>query len=147
MPKYEDLIKFLREEATRIAATTVATSNPTPQTSGQSGQSNKPKTGGGKGNGQRAHVFLTTTASACCMCNEAHKVVQCDKFLALAIPAREASLCLNCLKGRHKTRNCRSNTTCAICKKKHNSLLHLADVEIQSTFQQAQAPQPASPSA
>lgn len=68
---------------------------------------------------------------SCSMCQEDHKIYQCQKLRDLQVQARineikRLKLCLNCLGKRHTVKNCKAGN-CKQCNKKHNSLLHLED--------------------
>ena len=65
----------------------------------------------------------------CTLCSEKHYCYHCDKFKAFSPKQRQEhvarnSLCQNCLKPGHTSEQCRSLYKCAVCKLKHNSLLH-----------------------
>ncbi|KAL0852653.1 hypothetical protein ABMA27_012494 [Loxostege sticticalis] len=68
----------------------------------------------------------------CLFCSEqGHKVFSCEKFKKLSVEDRmkeivKLRLCTNCLGEGHKSFNCRLKISCRVCKKKHNSLLHIS---------------------
>ncbi|KAL0870961.1 hypothetical protein ABMA27_004784 [Loxostege sticticalis] len=68
----------------------------------------------------------------CLFCSEqGHKVFSCEKFKKLSVEDRmkeivKLRLCTNCLCEGHKSFNCRLKISCRVCKKKHNSLLHIS---------------------
>ena len=71
-----------------------------------------------------------TAVSACQMCNEPHRLWQCDKFRAVPAADRlktvkEKKLCLNCFSDSHLVAACTSKYRCKTCDKSHHSLLHL----------------------
>lgn len=73
-------------------------------------------------------VSLVTTERACELCNENHKIYQCQSFLDMPIVTRAKEiqtkrLCLNCLRPGHISKDCKAST-CKKCNKRHNTLLH-----------------------
>lgn len=63
----------------------------------------------------------------CALCNEAHALFKCAKFLASSLASRKQlvktkNLCLNCLRAGHAYRDC-SYKACFRCNVKHNTLL------------------------
>ncbi|KAJ8710890.1 hypothetical protein PYW08_009405 [Mythimna loreyi] len=79
----------------------------------------------------------------CSMCNQTHYLFNCEAFRALTVEARlqkarEAKVCLNCLRPGHVVSEC-NLVPCKYCKKKHNTLLHLHEAD------PAPAPVPAIP--
>lgn len=138
MPNYETIVAFLREEAIRIAPMTMATQ----QSSGS--RTSQQRNGAARNNGQRVQALITTTEAPCPLCKEPHKISKCARFIALGTPdriqaARQASLCLNCLRGSHKTSRCKS-ATCSTCKKRHNAMLHLTPEELAVAVPKPQPP-------
>ena len=72
----------------------------------------------------------TFARSSCYICRGEHGVFACEKFLSLSPKARydaaqKVSLCINCLRGTHHSKNCLAGG-CKKCGKKHNSLLHIS---------------------
>jgi Protein of unknown function (DUF1759) len=68
----------------------------------------------------------------CLFCNQAHSLMQCDKFKALSIQdriqkARDLHMCLNCLRFGHQTIQCKNPGNCRNCHKRHHTLLHLGE--------------------
>lgn len=67
--------------------------------------------------------------SKCILCDDDHAIWKCQKFLKKEPSDRidfikQKRVCINCF-GNHKFNECKSKITCRICKKKHNSLVHL----------------------
>ena len=65
----------------------------------------------------------------CPQCSEQHPIFRCSTFKGLDIGKRleickEKSLCFNCLRASHSSRECKSNSTCRTCQKRHHTLLH-----------------------
>ncbi|XP_043474287.1 uncharacterized protein LOC122506260 [Leptopilina heterotoma] len=79
-------------------------------------------------------TLLTVDSEYCFHCKGSHFINACSSFLKLPVKsrideARKLHLCLNCLKKRHNTRECRSQSTCGKCSKRHNTVLHLENIE------------------
>lgn len=77
-----------------------------------------------------AHRALALNASQNCkVCNaKQHPLYMCDKFKQLPVHKRidvvkRAKLCYNCMRS-HLGSPCKFST-CTICKKRHNTLLHV----------------------
>lgn len=74
-------------------------------------------------------AFIVNTSRNCPLCKtKQHPLYRCDKFKQLSIPKRieavkNAKICYNCLRS-HRDRPCKFST-CTICNKRHNTLLHL----------------------
>lgn len=71
---------------------------------------------------------LVANEVKCCVCKGNHFISNCTEFLKLSLNdrverAKRLKLCLNCLRGGHFCRFCRSSP-CVKCKIKHNVLLH-----------------------
>lgn len=72
----------------------------------------------------------------CAFCNKNHSIMECEQFLSKTPSecyeiARNKKLCINCLSNSHAKNNCRSSFGCKKCKKRHNTLLHLDDKNVQ----------------
>lgn len=68
----------------------------------------------------------------CPSCKQAHSISQCESFLKLTPNNRldfvkKNQLCINCLRGGHLAKDCRSSL-CKTCAKRHHSLLHLPPI-------------------
>lgn len=132
MPRYETLIEFLREETSRIAPTFSSTQSSNYTRSHNNAQN---KIGGHKNQGNHTVNFLTNEA-LCKLCKKTHQTHKCNELLMTTAPKRiemirKASLCLNCLNKGHRTRDCKAKTG-EICNKRHHSLLHLNEDELQA---------------
>ncbi|XP_058840722.1 uncharacterized protein LOC131696195 [Topomyia yanbarensis] len=89
---------------------------------------------------------VLSAISKCEFCGDCqHKNFKCSQFLAITVAqrllmVRERNVCFNCLRKGHRSANCPSPGTCAKCKKRHHSLLHVEtqqseDVEVHPTKQ------------
>ena len=66
----------------------------------------------------------------CTLCSNHHHVFHCSQFLDMSVQQRRdhsqsSSLCFNCLRPGHAARDCSSTFRCRVCKKNHNTLLHI----------------------
>lgn len=73
----------------------------------------------------------------CPMCTQTHFLFNCDAFRALSVEARmqkakEAKVCLNCLRPGHVESKC-NLVPCKYCKKRHSTLLHSHEAETTPT--------------
>lgn len=79
---------------------------------------------------RRSHTVTPLSTVLCSLCNIEHFLYQCPKFREMSINDRRSyiqktSRCYNCLSDTHQVQTCRSKRSCHICRKRHNSLLHL----------------------
>lgn len=75
----------------------------------------------------RSHVV--SNENNCPFCNSAHKLFKCNTFQKTSVEqgfkfVKSKNLCLNCFAKGHSLKDCKSSFSCAICKAKHNTLLH-----------------------
>ena len=83
-----------------------------------------------KSNTDRKACNNTTKTACCAVCKSAHRLFECEKFLALSSSQRyevikKNRLCGNCFSAEgHMAKDCRSARTCRTCGKKHHTLLH-----------------------
>ncbi|UYV61943.1 hypothetical protein LAZ67_1007130, partial [Cordylochernes scorpioides] len=69
---------------------------------------------------------------ACLFCRGDHWLRSCQKWLAMSVQKRREVLmrhraCFKCLRVGHHGRQCWRYVECKICKKSHNTLLHLGE--------------------
>lgn len=108
--------------------------------SGDSSTSNPRK------NNKITNVHVSTFNIYCMYCKGKHHIFQCSSFLKLLIEDRNKEvrakrLCLNCLRSTsHQAKDCRSST-CQVCNKKHNTLLHIRDKSQKDTESTSQSQQ------
>ncbi|XP_062530746.1 uncharacterized protein LOC134200893 isoform X1 [Bombyx mori] len=72
----------------------------------------------------------TKFSRSCPFCNQQHRIIDCPSFKQLSpekkcVEVSKLNLCLNCLRRGHASNECRLLGTCKICRKKHNTLLHV----------------------
>ncbi|XP_036347202.1 uncharacterized protein LOC118756550 [Rhagoletis pomonella] len=124
IPKLEHLLVFLERRANNLPAT--ITSNSAASIARPSSRA------------VRAHIATTTVQStqapsgqqravACVQCADPHRLIKCPRFRNLSVEERWSkvrgwSLCFNCLRAGHGTRDCPSGV-CTKCQQKHNTLL------------------------
>lgn len=73
--------------------------------------------------------FTTELNTECTFCTKNHYICHCTTFSQLNVEQRrdfvkKNNLCFNCLVKGHSIKNCRQNTRCRICTKRHHTLLH-----------------------
>ena len=66
----------------------------------------------------------------CAVCKADHRIFYCENFLSKSVQdrnsfIRENKMCINCLSSGHLYKDCKFSS-CKICNKKHNTLLHIA---------------------
>lgn len=134
-PVFNDLTKFLRERclAMQLALPTISSSQ-----FGENKSSIFKHSGVTKSSSHRniktsllSNSMQKYTGDVCCVCqNGSHPLFKCNKFTAASVDDRQKMLkswrgCRNCLSYNHQTNKCNSKWCCKVCKKRHNSLLHL----------------------
>lgn len=73
----------------------------------------------------------------CLLCNNAHYLSHCDKFMKMEpneklISTKQKNLCINCLSQNHKAADCKSGN-CKKCNKKHHTMLHFEKAKTVET--------------
>lgn len=86
---------------------------------------------------QRSNV---TNQMRCEFCSENHKLCFCKGFMQLAIDKKRQfvtrnKICYNCLGGNHMVGQCKKNTSCRLCKKRHHTLLHSDSTSVNQVEQ------------
>ncbi|XP_055633331.1 uncharacterized protein LOC129773712 [Toxorhynchites rutilus septentrionalis] len=119
-PKYDDLLDFMHKRSRTLQKCSAFVNTPVENIS-------KPV----KGKASSSHV-ASESVSKCPGCKNSHPLTQCEMFQKLTPNnrfdfAKSHRLCINCLRGGHMAKECRSGL-CRICGKKHHSLLHLPTV-------------------
>ncbi|KAI8441772.1 hypothetical protein MSG28_005461 [Choristoneura fumiferana] len=133
-PKYDDFVKFIRDQ-TKILQRTTAVASPSHPHAGNHAQRNQPSPA------PRTHfvqnkmqTFLVNNnenpirVCSYCNSNKHANLYQCEPFLRLT-PIEKYNVikkcngCVNCLSVRHTLSTCKSNTTCKYCHKAHHSQL------------------------
>lgn len=66
----------------------------------------------------------------CAVCKENHRLYECSTFKSKSPEDRNSivkslKLCQNCFRTGHSVDNCKLPGSCRVCKKRHNSLLHI----------------------
>ncbi|KAL7296452.1 hypothetical protein TKK_0010017 [Trichogramma kaykai] len=73
---------------------------------------------------------LATTAEVKCpACQGRHYLGKCETFLRMNVSSRRTliakeALCLNCLRGQHRAKDCASPFSCRSCEGRHHTLIH-----------------------
>jgi len=118
-PTYKELRDFLQVHIRGLNAT--AASVPAKS------KHNQLNHGGDRRQASSHHSSISD--GTCPVCSAAHLIHQCPEFRAMSTndrvaAVRKASLCVNCFKSDHWTKNCKSKFSCKQCNKRHNTLLH-----------------------
>lgn len=76
------------------------------------------------------HCVTSPTFKPCPKCDGDHNLSRCSQFLALSNEERlnllpTYKVCFNCFKSGHYANHCKKQG-CKVCKRKHNSLIHVA---------------------
>ena len=91
-------------------------------------------------------------SSLCSCCGLSyHSPFKCETFISLSPEERRnltqrKTLCMNCLRGGHRARDCLSKRNCATCNKRHHTLLHGANFRFQNPSRNPSANLQAEPS-
>ena len=77
-------------------------------------------------NGNQA---INARVKSCPVCEGDHTTVKCPVFANMSLTDRKATIrnkgmCFGCLFPGHHSKDCRTRHTCAVCSKKHPTLLH-----------------------
>ncbi|XP_057656751.1 uncharacterized protein LOC130894154 [Diorhabda carinulata] len=85
----------------------------------------------------KSKAFISNENLTCSLCKMNHQLQICPEFIKLTPNKRfnvvkEHRLCTNCLKSNHKNADCRSNSNCKGCQKRHHSLLHFENIQGES---------------
>ncbi|XP_043479886.1 uncharacterized protein LOC122509722 [Leptopilina heterotoma] len=131
LPTMKDMITFLQRRAQFEDTKSVQVSVKSGNKNDSRNISNAPK----KNPQQHAYVASQTSKPACFYCQGEHEIFSCEKFLKFSIKerieeTRKLSLCTNCLRPKHRAKECRSGP-CRKCGKKHNSLLHIEEKAVE----------------
>ena len=126
-PPFENFVKFVSSQAKRMNNPIIAQVNSKGSfvQSSQSSQSPSSKS--------RASLSTSSNsdsrAPSCRLCGGSHSLQKCDKFTGLSYDdrctfVRENYLCFGCLRGGHRSSDCRCRNKCDTCGRRHPTLLH-----------------------
>ncbi|XP_055634287.1 uncharacterized protein LOC129774552 [Toxorhynchites rutilus septentrionalis] len=133
VPKYNDIITFLRIQLTVLQSLTLSKSRSVDPVRFDSNRSQKSKI-------NTVHTTTNTTSSpgSCPFCLESsHSPFKCESFQKLSVAQRfeqvkKKNLCINCFSSSHLLRNC-SSGACRVCNQKHHTMLHQPSQDRLST--------------
>ena len=139
MPTFNYLCEFLQMRCNMLAALPTS-SNTTASTFRFA--SSRPTRSYSSNKVNKSSVLHSTQQyrnNVCRICRQNHKAFQCKRLLNASNSekfdlVRKAKLCENCLRPFHKLQACRAST-CKICHRKHNTLLHSDQVDNTHTIQ------------
>lgn len=80
----------------------------------------------------------SNSPKSCPKCRGEHNLSNCSQFLGLSNEQRlellpQYKICFNCFRTGHYSNHCKSSG-CKVCKRKHNTLVHVTDVKAKSTI-------------
>ena len=133
VPDYHKFLEFLDLRATATELTSHDPSHKKPQ-----GSHNKPKVNSPGSHPKPVSVYATSTQSKCVACNGSkHSLAYCQAFKGKSLLDKrsfvmEQGLCFNCLKGKHMSKECPSPNCCLKCGKRHHTLLHVNNANVES---------------
>ncbi|XP_055615223.1 uncharacterized protein LOC129761523 [Toxorhynchites rutilus septentrionalis] len=134
VPKYNDIITFLRTHLTVLQSLTLSKSRSVDPVRFDSNRSQKSKI-------NTIHTTTNTTSSpqgSCPFCLKSpHSPFKCESFQKLSVAQRfeqvkKKNLCINCFSSSHLLRNC-SSGACRVCNQKHHTMLHQPSQDRLST--------------
>lgn len=72
---------------------------------------------------------IVNIQKTCVACDNEHMLFMCPEFLAIAEDDRRdlvkfRNLCYNCLRQEHSVKECKVRTSCKVCGRRHNTLIH-----------------------
>ncbi len=78
---------------------------------------------------KQLNTHHAAVSTICTVCQSSHPLYLCPSFKQMDVEKRSAvvksaSLCFNCLRAGHSSRDCNSRHMCRLCNKRHNSMLH-----------------------
>lgn len=132
LPRFNDIEKFLssRVSAYEVGEIEKSTSNVMSKNSQNDGRGSTKKV-----------LFVKPSnlkqfdKSRCVLCSDTHKLFSCNKFIGMSTQDRKGvifnKLCYNCLSPGHQSSTC-YGSSCKICGKKHNTMLHSNQVNHSS---------------
>ncbi|XP_011858578.1 PREDICTED: uncharacterized protein LOC105556116 [Vollenhovia emeryi] len=128
----DDMLQFLRRRCQTLERIESRSVDKMEKSSKGSANTGLKSQSSARGVAKQRTASLTTSLNSgkCYLCNGAHFIYSCEKFLDLPVPdrikeVRRLKLCLNCLKNDHFARTCRMGR-CKECGERHNTLCHLS---------------------
>jgi len=114
MPKLSDLYTFMEQRIRALKASIVSDSNEK--------HVNLP-------NPRRRATSNFSSFNKCLLCKGDHFLFKCKTFSTMNISDRyelvkKHNMCYNCLRTDHRINDCKSQSKCRTCQRKHHSLLH-----------------------
>ncbi|XP_071043868.1 reticulocyte-binding protein 2-like [Parasteatoda tepidariorum] len=84
-------------------------------------------------NKSKSFLNSNNNPNSCVICKLPHMIFKCNTFQNMKVSDRfnemkRLNLCINCLKNNHKVKDWKSNNSCFVCKKRHNTLLHIYEI-------------------
>ncbi|XP_062714757.1 uncharacterized protein LOC134291264 [Aedes albopictus] len=132
LPKYEDMLKFLKQQCDILENCETSAQVPTPRAERSNVKAADPSKPSPKSN-PKILAASTSGGSAssetCDFCGEFHKNFQCEQLQSMTVPqrvekARSMGMCFNCLRKGHRLKDCPSDRKCLKCRQRHHTQLH-----------------------
>ncbi|XP_076660598.1 uncharacterized protein LOC143363956 [Halictus rubicundus] len=129
LPKLDDLLNFLLKFSRDDAVVHLENPHETGRAQLPARASNKVlNQERSSRSGHQSYVSTQEKIVKCQLCSKSHNIQNCERFLSLSINdrfnvAKNAKLCINCLKAGHSCSKCYCGT-CKKCQRKHHTLLH-----------------------
>ena len=78
-----------------------------------------------------------TVPRDCPVCGDRHKAAKCNIFCGMSLSdrrsaIRDKNMCFGCLARGHHSKECKNRHVCAVCSKRHPTLLHDYSLQSQS---------------
>lgn len=114
-PQFSNFLEFMSRRIDTLEATNISLKRPIPKSN------------------IKGHIATGESSFTCSICQgKDHSLFSCVKFNEMNINqrrdwAKTNQRCFNCLSNRHPVFRCSSNRRCSQCKKRHHTLLHLAE--------------------
>ena len=122
-PTFDNIKVFARERC-RVLEALAANKQVQSTTSNKEFNKNRPV----KSTVNTSQAYIAVSTTNCPICKQSHGIFKCEEFQKMSVSQRIRELkahscCLNCLRGDHLIKDCKSRG-CRKCGKRHNTLIH-----------------------
>ncbi|XP_061710770.1 uncharacterized protein LOC133520395 [Cydia pomonella] len=130
---FDNFITFMRNRADLIETLELSSASGAGQSSQPAKIASKHRT---LLSTQTTKHCVTSSSKPCPKCNGDHNLNSCGQFLALSNAERlnllpSYKICFNCFRSGHYANQCKK-AGCKLCKRKHNSLIHVAEHNLKT---------------